>query len=303
MNQVLVLGGMTATGKSELAIQWAQAFNGEIISVDSVGIYRQLNIASAKLSPAQQQGVVHHGIDVADISTPWSVKEFVDYARQKIDEIQQRNKLPILVGGSGLYLKAILYDYEFEKESEVAEGMWDSYTNAQLYALLMEVDPQQAAIIHPNNRKRVMRALTIAKQHKLTKSEIIAKQKQALRYDALIFVLDGDRKLLHERIEKRVDTMLAQGLQAEVKRASQIASWTQSSMAAIGVKEWQAYFNETATLETTIETIKTKTRQFSKRQRTWFKHQFDGIWLDFNDSEALEATKQRIKSWILNFQE
>lgn len=303
MKQVLVLGGLTATGKSELAIKWAQAFHGEIISVDSVALYKQLNIAAAKLKENERGGIIHHGIDISDVENPYSVKDFVDYARQMIDAIHNRGKLPILVGGSGLYLKAILYDYDFESESTQDSQIYDNQTNEVLHEKLKAIDPDQAELIHLNNRKRVIRALMIAKTHNQTKSELIAQQKQVLRYDALIFIMDGNRQRLYERINHRVDKMVEVGLMQEVKKASQRADWSLSSMSAIGVKEWRAYFEGQEPLDQVIETIKTKTRQLSKRQRTWFKHQFDGIWLDFEDEVSMQDAKVRIKQWIVPLDE
>ena len=299
MNKVLVLGGLTATGKSNLAVEWAKEFNGEVISVDSVAVYRQLTIASAKQTQQDQQGIPHYGIDIADVDKPVSVKEFQHYAQAQIAAITKKKKLPILVGGSGLYLKAILYDYEFLEEPEEDDDWTEALSNEHLHELLEEIDPSQANKIHPNNRKRVIRALSIFHHQQTNKTNLIEKQSQKLQYDALIFCADMNRNTLKDRIDRRVDTMINQGLEAEIKQASAMADWELSSMAAIGVKEWKAYFEGTHSLEATIEMIKTKTKQFSKRQRTWFKHQFDGIWIDMESEEQLSEAKTRIQSWKL----
>ena len=297
MNKVLVLGGLTATGKSALAIEWAKEFDGEIISVDSVAAYRQLTIASAKQTLQDQQGIPHYGIDIADVDQPLSVKEFQQYAKTQIAIITKKKKLPILVGGSGLYLKSILYDYEFLEEPEEDEDWTETLSNEYLHELLDEIDPIQAKKIHPNNRKRVIRALSIFHHQQTNKTNLIEKQSHQLQYDALIFCADINRNILKERIDERVDSMIAQGLQAEIQLASSMADWELSSMSAIGVKEWKGYFEGNHSLEATIDMIKTKTKQFSKRQRTWFKHQFDGIWLDMENEVELKEAKIRIQSW------
>lgn len=298
MKKVLVIGGLTATGKSRLAIDWAKMFDGEIISVDSVAVYKQLSISSAKPSISQQQGVVHYGIDIADITKPISVKEFVDYARNAINIIHQKDKLPILVGGSGLYLKAILYDYEFLKEDTQNTSWSDGISNEQLHNELKKLDYKQAQSIHPNNRKRLIRALTFVKTHGIRMSESNENQNHALMYDAMLFFLDANRQTIRQRIDDRVDTMIESGLEHEIKQASKIADWSLSSMSAIGVKEWKAYFEKEQSLEQVIRTIKTKTKQFSKRQRTWFKHQFDGIWIDIDNAHEIFEAQKRIEQWV-----
>lgn len=297
MNKVLVLGGMTATGKSNLAIAWAKAFNGEIISVDSVAVYTELTIASAKQTLKDQQDVPHYGIDIASVVKPISVKEFQSYAQQQIISITKKGKLPILVGGSGLYLKSILYDYEFLEEPEEDENWADALSNEYLHELLEEIDPVQARKIHPNNRKRVIRALSIFHHQQTNKTKLIEKQTQKLQYDALVFCADLNRNILKERIDRRVDDMIAQGLEEEIRMASNKADWELSSMSAIGVKEWKGYFEGSHSLDSTIEMIKTKTKQFSKRQRTWFKHQFEGNWIDMDNHEDLLQAHTRIQSW------
>ncbi len=297
MKKVLVVGGLTATGKSKLAIDWAKRFNGEIISVDSVAVYKQLSISSAKPNVSQQQDVIHYGIDIADISKPISVKEFVEYGKKAINAIHQKDKLPILVGGSGLYLKAILYDYEFLKQDKQETSWSDGLSNEQLYDELKQLDFKQSESIHPNNRKRLIRALAYVKTHGVRMSESIEEQSHALVYDTLMFFLDADRKTIRQRIDERVDAMIESGLEDEIKEASKIADWSLSSMSAIGVKEWKAYFEKEQSLQQVIQSIKTKTKQFSKRQRTWFKHQFDGVWIDIDNIRDIQEAQQRIEQW------
>jgi tRNA dimethylallyltransferase len=298
MKKVLVIGGLTATGKSSLAIDWAKKLNGEIISVDSVGIYKQLTIASAKPTKKQQKEVKHHGIDLLDVNQPYSIKDFQQYAREKIDEITKKGKLPILVGGSGLYLKAVLYDYHFEDEL-IRDDEWaTAYSNQELHEKLQLLDPMEATKIHMNNRKRLVRAISIMKQQNKPKSQLIQEQKQQLLYDVMMFCAYLDRDKLHQNIDERVNRMVEEGLAFEVEEALKLADWDAISMSAIGVKEWRFYFEKKMSLEETKDVIKTKTKQFSKRQRTWFKHQFECDWLDMNDSHQIELYFSKVKTWI-----
>lgn len=298
MKKVLVIGGLTATGKSSLAIDWAKKFNGEIISADSVGIYKQLTIASAKPSKTQQEEVKHHGIDLLDVNQPYSIKDFQQYARAKIDDITIRGKLPILVGGSGLYLKAVLYDYLFENEVAHNDEWAAAYSNQELHEKLEHLDPLEATKIHVNNRKRLIRAISIMKQQNKPKTQLIREQKQQLQYDVMMFCAYLDRDKLHQNIDERVNRMVEEGLVCEVEEALKLADWDAISMSAIGIKEWRLYFEKKMSLEETINIIKTKTKQFSKRQRTWFKHQFECDWLDMNDSHQIDASFLKVKTWI-----
>lgn len=298
MKQVLVLTGLTATGKSKLAIDWAKYFDGEIISADSVAVYRQLSIVSAKPDSHQRSQVVHHGIDLVDVDRTFTIKDFRSYVIEKIDDISNRGKLPIIVGGSGLYLKAVLYDYEFSDEIRQDDSWAEEISNEELHGMLAMIDPKEAQKIHPNNRKRIIRALTIYKAQKTPKSQIIDKQQHQLQYDVLMFCAYLNKDRLHQQIDTRVDHMIQQGLELEIRNALRHATWEHPSMAAIGVKEFRPYFEQEATLEQVSEQIKIRTKQFSKRQRTWFKHQFDAIWIDMDDPRQISDAFQKVTSWI-----
>ncbi len=297
MKKVLVIGGLTATGKSMLAINWAKKLDAEIISADSVAVYKQLSIASAKPSAQEQLKVKHHGIDLLDVNQTYSIKDFQEYAREKIDEISNKGKLPILVGGSGLYIKSVLYDYQFNDEANQDDSWVLSLSNQDLHNRLQKLDSREAEKIQLNNRKRIIRALTIINQQDKSKSQIIQEQNHQLQYDALMFCTYVDKDILHQNIDDRVDYMIEMGLRFEIEEAIKMTSWDAMSMAAIGVKEWRLYFESQSTLEETIKTIKTKTKQFSKRQRTWFKHQFDCEWLDMQNRQQIIEALLKVKAW------
>ena len=162
MRKVLVVAGVTGVGKSAFGVKLAQRFNGEIISGDSVAVYKELSIGSAKIKTEEMDGIDHHGIDIVTLNDKFNVRDFQKYGRIKIDEIAERGKLPIIVGGTGLYIRALLYDYEFQNEQEIDNAWMNSMTNEELHNELLKVDPKQSEIIHHNNRKRVIRALSIA---------------------------------------------------------------------------------------------------------------------------------------------
>lgn len=298
MNKVLVISGLTATGKSNLALSWAKEFNGEIISVDSVAVYRQLSIASAKPPLKAQQEVKHYGIDIVDVNQTFSVMEYQTLARSYIQQVIDKGKLPILVGGSGLYLKAVLTDYQFNKEEQPDSSWTQAYTNEQLHQMLTTLDPDQANKIHVNNRKRLQRALVLIKEAKMSKTELLQKQTQTNLYDVMMICTDLPKEKLHRAIDLRVDQMIAQGLHQEVVNAHKLADFKKPAMMAIGVKEWQPVFEQTQSVSEAIEKIKTHTKQFSKRQRTWFKHQHQCHWVMMDDHQAIAATKLKVQQWL-----
>jgi len=297
MNKVLVIAGPTATGKSALAIELALRFNGEVINGDSQQVYRQLNIGTAKVTEAEKQGIPHHLLDILDYSQPYSVADFQKAARAAIQDIQDRGKLPILCGGSGHYLKAVLYDYDFKPEDR-PQAAFDELNNEELYARLLELDPVSAHKTHQNNRKRVLRAVNMALSGNL-KSQREAAQSHEPIYDVFMVVLDLDRALLNQRIEQRVQTMVKQGLVEEVTTwFTSIQAQSFQSFLGIGYKEFRAYLAQQASLESAIESIVIHTRQFAKRQLTWFRHQFEAHWVDPLDLQARRAVIETISQWL-----
>lgn len=279
MNKVIVILGPTCVGKTKLSVELAKLYNGEVINADSTQIFKKLNIATAKITEEEKEGVVHHLFDIRDITDDYTVYDYQKDCRELIDKILKKGKTPILCGGTGLYIKAALYDYKFN--IEVAEKKdYSSYSNDELYNMLLEIDPKTN--IHKNNRKRVERALnsynntgTIPGNNKTNK----------LLYDAIFIGLTTDRDLLYDRINKRVDVMLSNGLLEEAKWVYDTNVRTKAILTPIGYKELFPYFEGDKSLEDCLEAIKQNSRRYAKRQYTWFNNQMDVIWfsVDFNN--------------------
>ena len=295
MKKVLVIAGPTASGKSGFAVECAKRFNGEIISGDSIQIYRGLDIGSAKIREDEKQGIVHHLIDIKDAGESYSVKEFQALGRELIDDISERGKLPIVAGGTGLYIKALLYDYTFFDE-EVKDNPYEELSNQEIYDILSVEDPDSLKKIHVNNRKRLVRALNVLRKHGQGISEIASKQEHKPLYDAFIIGLNRDRSVLYNDINLRVDRMFDEGLENEVRSlVDKGISFDMQSMQGIGYREFRGYFEGAASLDETREMIKKDTRNFAKRQMTWFKNQMDIAWCD--DGMKMMET---IDDWLYN---
>lgn len=295
MIKVLVIMGATSSGKSALGIELAKEYNGEIISCDSVQVYKGLDIGSAK--QMEFEGIPHHLIDVLELEDPISVAHFQEMARKKIEEIHQRGKLPICVGGTGFYIKALLYDYVFSNEE--TNHTFDHLTNEELHKKLEEVDPIQAQKIHVNNRQRLLRVHQLMASTNKTRTEIIEKQSHSLLYDAKIYYLTLERELLKERINQRVDEMFKAGLLQEIENIThQGENFDYQGLSAIGYKEFKEYYSKEKTLDEVKEKIKTNTRQFSKRQMTWFKHQLNGTIVNRLNEQEVNKMKQEIAQWV-----
>ena len=291
MKKVLVITGPTAVGKTKFGIECASLFDGEIISGDSIQIYKGLDIGSAKPDKEELSQAVHHLIDIKDPDEGYSVKEFQELCRKKIDEISDKGKLPIIVGGTGLYIKATLYDYVFFDEEE-EDDQFEDLSNEDLYELLKEKDPKALEKIHINNRKRLVRALNIYEKHKKGISQIKDEQEHKPIYDCLIIGLTTDRKILFERINQRVDKMIKDGLVQEIQGLLDAGiGFDRQSMQGIGYKEFKDYFDGNKTLEECVEEVKINSRHFAKRQYTFFNHQLDVKWFE-DRSEALEEVRR-----------
>ncbi|KAF0227157.1 MAG: tRNA dimethylallyltransferase [Erysipelotrichaceae bacterium] len=297
MKKVLVIAGPTASGKSIFAIECAIAFNGEIINGDSQQIYTQLNIGTAKITQEDQKGIPHHLLNILDYSQPYSVADFQKICRESIQIISNKHKLAVLCGGSGHYLKSVLYDYAFPKE-DTPQETFDSISDEELYEQLLNIDPIAAQKIHLNNRKRVIRAINMGLSGTL-KSEREAAQNHRPIYDVYMVVLDIERALLYERIENRVELMFKQGLEEEVRTyfSSQDAQCFQSFL-GIGYKEFREVLNENKDVELAKSDIITHTRQYAKRQLTWFRHQFSATWADPTNQEAMKQVMEDISHWL-----
>ncbi|NMB18396.1 MAG: tRNA (adenosine(37)-N6)-dimethylallyltransferase MiaA [Erysipelothrix sp.] len=286
---IYVISGLTASGKSNAAIKLAQEIDAEIISADSVAVYKQLNIGSAKPTEYEQSLVRHHLINILDYKDSYSVADFQEQARDKIVEITNRGKQVIVVGGTGLYIKALLYDYRFEKENNQNYERFES--NEVLYKELMSKDPIEAKKIHPNNRKRVIRALASYDYHGLTRSELTKNRQDKQIINAKVYFLYADREYIYERINQRVLEMFESGLEEEVielyKQDRELFNY--NSLQSIGYREFERYFNEEIDKSELISDIQRNTRRFAKRQMTWFKHQQPSTWIDIENENPVEV--------------
>lgn len=300
---VLCIVGPTAVGKTKMSIELAKQLNGEIISGDSMQIYRGMDIGTAKATMDERQGIPHHLIDEKNPDEPYSVAAFQQTVRAKMEEIKSRGKLPIIVGGTGLYIKSVLYDYEFAGESEskeVDEAKYGHLSNEELHAKLAAVDEAGAKDIHPNNRKRVIRALEIYETSGVKKSEMIEKQEHKMIYDACLIGLTDDRTVLYDRINKRVDVMYETGLVEEVKALFDEGIPAESqSIRAIGYKELYDYFKGFISLEESKELIKRNSRRYAKRQYTWFNNQMDVTWFKV-DVQHFDKTVKEVLTYVQN---
>ena len=282
MTRVIVVIGPTSVGKTKMGVELAKAMNGEVISGDSMQIYKGMDIGTAKVTEQEMSGIVHHCINILEPTDEYSVKDFQDAVRFQIDDITRRGKLPIIVGGTGLYIKAALYDYEFSETKdnhEIFRDKYKDYDNEQLYQHLINIDEKSALELHLHNRQRVLRAIEIFEETGQKKSDIEALQQHVCLYDAYFVGLTIERELLYNRINQRVDAMKEQGLEKEVTDLYyQGLERSNQSMKAIGYKEWFDYFEGIIDKETVYENIKKHSRQYAKRQYTWFKNQFDVHW-------------------------
>ena len=275
MNKVICVVGPTAVGKTKISIELAKKYNIDIISGDSVSVYRGLDIGSAKPTKKEMCGVRHHLIDIRDVKDGYSVKDFQEDARKIMD----KNPLSLICGGTGLYIQSALFNYEFNAgERDFSfEEKFKNYSNEELYNYLLQIDSNiDKNKLHPNNRKRVLRAIEVYEE--LNKSiHSFNKNKEAL-YDYYIVYLTLDRELLYERINKRVDIMIEDGLLDEVKNLYDNGIMPH----AIGYSEFVPYFEGLISLETAIDEIKKNTRHLAKRQETWFRNQMDSHFYNVN---------------------
>ena len=303
MEKLIVVIGPTSVGKTKMGVALAKKLNGEVISGDSMQVYRQMDIGTAKVTIEEMEGVTHHCIDILDPKDQYSVHDFQQTVRKQITEITNRGHVPIIVGGTGLYIKAALYDYTFsemENNHDEINKKYRDYTNEQLYDHLKQIDEESAKILHFNNRRRVLRAIEIYEQTGQKKSEMINEQEHICLYDAYFVGLTLPRELLYERINLRVDLMMKNGLQGEMESLiKQGLTRENQSMKAIGYKEWFDYFEGKCDLNEVSENIKKHSRQYAKRQYTWFKNQFDVHWYDVcleNFSKTIEEVSRDLKN-------
>ena len=304
MQPMVILTGPTAAGKTALSIALAKKINGAVISADSMQIYRHMDIGSAKILPEQMQGIPHYMIDELEPDEEFHVVRFVEMAKRYLKEIYAAGRIPIIVGGTGFYIQALLYDIDFtHQENDMAyrsslETIAREQGAEKLHEMLRLIDPESAEAIHANNSRRVIRALEF---YHLTGEKISGHNERERRkpspYQFAYFVLTEDRSKLYARIDKRVDNMIRQGLVDEVYRLKEMGCHrSMTSMQGLGYKEILAYLDGELTLEEAVYIIKRETRHFAKRQLTWFKRERDVIWMD---KDVYEKQENKILDDIL----
>ena len=291
---VVAIIGPTASGKTALSIRLAKEIDGEIINGDSMQIYRHMDIGTAKITEAEMEGVPHHLLDIKEPTEGFSVAEYQQLVRGKIEEIQARGKMPIIVGGTGLYVQSVLYDFQFAKQ-EVDEAARENYYKEleilgpeAMHAKLVQMDPAAAASIHPNNTRRVIRALEMAELAGVSRAEEQFNRGNIPLYNHLIIGLDMDREKLYERINLRVDLMMEAGLVDEVRALYDAGIRDVQAIKAIGYKELYAHFDGLVSLDEAVEQIKQNSRRYAKRQLTYFRNKMDIEWIG-NDWSKIKS--------------
>ena len=297
MNKLICIVGPTGVGKTKLSIELAKKLNGEVINADSTQVYRGLDIATAKVTEEEKEGIPHHLFDIKDITEDYTVYDYQKDCRLKIDEITKKGKTPIIVGGTGLYVNAALFDYRFTEEDSTDE-LYLNLTNDELYEMLKEIDPNTE--IHKNNRKRVVRALNYYKKN----NELLSSKEKTnkLLYDVLFIGLTTTREILYDRINKRVDVMVDMGLIDEAKKIYDTNIRTKAITTPIGYKELFMYFDGDLTKEESLDLIRQRSRKYAKRQYTWNNHKLNVNWftVDFNNfnntvNDVLDFIKENTK--------
>ena len=278
MKDIIVIVGPTGIGKTKLSIELAKRLDAEIINGDSVAIYKKLDIGSAKPSIEEREGIPHHLIDIKDVTEDYTVFDYQKDVREKIEEINKKNKRIIIVGGTGLYIKAALYDYNFTEGTTYNE--YEDLSNEEILNKIKEYNKELDYIPELNNRKRLVRLL-----NKLENNEEITNNKDKLLYPVKVIALTADRDILYERINKRVDIMMNNGLLDEINSLKDYYNNSRILNSGIGYKEFYDYLFNNKPLEEVLEQIKQDSRRFAKRQFTFFKHQFNCEWItsDLND--------------------
>lgn len=281
--KVIAIVGPTAVGKTKLSIDIAKRFNGEIISGDSMQVYRGMDIGTAKITNEEKQGIPHYMIDIKNPDEEFSVADFQAGVQENIEKITANNHLPIIVGGSGLYIQSALYNYNFSSDARdpeltvQLENELEEYGASVLHKRLKQFDPDQASKIHPNNHRRLIRAIEIHQTTGRTMTEYQREQKES-PYDPIFIGLEMERTDLYKQINRRVDKMIRDGLSSEVHQLYIKGMENNQSMRAIGYKEFIPYFKGEYTRDETIQLLKRNSRRFAKRQFTWFKNKMDVAW-------------------------
>ncbi|ARI77425.1 tRNA (adenosine(37)-N6)-dimethylallyltransferase MiaA [Halobacillus mangrovi] len=292
--KVISVVGPTAVGKSKLGVHIAKHFGGEVISGDSMQIYKSMDIGTAKVTKEEMEGIPHHMIDLKDPSEDFSVAEFQETVQNLIYKIDKNGKLPVIVGGTGLYIQATLYDFNFsetKKDDAVIKKLEEEAKERgmqHMYDRLKSVDPEQASRIHPNNERRVLRALEVYETTGKVMSDYQEEQPDESPFSPIIIGLEMDRNQLYDRINKRVDKMVDEGLVEEVRSLYEQGLEDQQSMKAIGYKELIPYFKGEYGLNDAIELLKRNSRRYAKRQYTYFRNKMDVNWYEVTEDDYEE---------------
>ena len=305
MNKIIALAGPTAVGKTKFAIKLADEFDGEIVSCDSMQLYKYMDIGSAKPTPEEMEQARHHLVDMIDPREEFSVAEYQRLAKQAISDIFSRGKLPVISGGTGLYLNSLLYDMDFsaapqdqayrQELAEIAEKQGDDV----LHSMLAEQDPQAAAAIHPNNRKKVIRALERLREGEGRVRPFSSIKNETKDYDVLLIGLTRERAELYDRINRRVDILVEQGLFDEVEKLRDMGLTAENiSMKGIGYKEILDFFSGKYTRDEAIDTIKKNTRHYAKKQLTWFRRYDKMNWYNISEFDNDDNAAGVIAAWV-----
>jgi tRNA dimethylallyltransferase len=285
---LIILTGPTAAGKTKLSIELAKSINGEIISADSMQVYKHMDIGSAKIKSEEMQGIKHYLVDILEPTEDFNIVLFQKYAKQAIEEIYSKGKVPIMVGGTGFYIQSVLYDIDFDESDEDSElrqelsKIAEEKGNQYLHDMLRRCDPKAADAIHANNVKRVIRAIEFYRQTgtRISEHNETEREKKSA-YSSCYFVLTDERERLYKNIDRRVDIMIEEGLVDEVKSLVNMGCKRESvAMQGLGYKEIIAYLEGEVTLDEAVYMIKRDTRHFAKRQLTWFRRERDVIWIE-----------------------
>ncbi len=304
-NKIIAVAGPTASGKTALAVEIAKAVDGEIVSCDSMQIYKGLSIGTAKPDEEEMQGIPHHMLDFVEPERRYSVADFVEDARACIDDILTRGKVPVIAGGTGLYMDSVLNNIsfaDFDSDPNFRDEMQrlaEAEGNDAVHNLLQKADPEAAEKIHPNNVRRVIRALEVCKVTGKTFTQVNLESVRDAVYDALIIGIDRNRERLYERINLRVDIMLKKGLLAEVKELWQRGiDEDTTAMQAIGYKELIEYLENRCSYDAAVEKIQMESRRYAKRQLTWFRRNPDIVWFDADDGEFYEKVLEKCFTFL-----
>lgn len=304
--RVIALGGPTATGKTALSVSLAKRFDGEIISADSMQIYRGLDVGTAKITPEEMRGVPHHLLNLLDPEQNFSVADFVAAAQQKITEITGRGHLPFVVGGTGLYITSLLNGLAFAPQKtdpalrQSLRQQAERLGATEMHRRLAQVDPAYAAAVHPNNLPRVLRALELYE----TTGRKMSEEREAAKpacppYRSLCLCLScADRARLYARIDARVERMMDEGLLREAKVVYDHRAAYRTAAQAIGYKEFFPYWEESAPLQECVAALQQASRRYAKRQITWFKHQGDAVWLEAEDPALFEKASEEVRLFL-----